>query len=59
MSKEHKGLNILGRIKFNAPVTLSFALISLGALILNNATKGKSNEVLFSTYRAGFLNPLM
>ena len=59
MSKEHKGLNILGRIKFNAPVTLGFAIISLGALLLNNATHGKSNELLFSTYRTKLLNPLM
>ena len=59
MSGEKKRLNILGRIRFNAPVTLTFALLSLGALLLGNATHGKSTELLFSTYRAKLLDPLM
>ncbi|MBR6274049.1 MAG: rhomboid family intramembrane serine protease, partial [Lachnospiraceae bacterium] len=59
MSGEKKRLNILGRIRFNAPVTLTFALLSLGALLLGNATHGRSTELLFSTYRAKLLDPLM
>ena len=45
MSGEKKRLNILGRIRFNAPVTLTFALLSLGALLLGNATHGRTEAV--------------
>lgn len=57
--REKKSLNLLGRFKYNAPVTLTFALISLGALLLNMWTNGKSNHLLFMTYRAKFTDPLM
>ena len=59
MANEKKSLNLLGRFKYNAPVTLTFALLSLGALLLSMLTKGKSNEVLFMTYRSKLTNPLM
>lgn len=59
MANEKKSLNLLGRFKYNAPVTLTFALLSLGALLLNTATNGRSNELLFMTYRAKLTNPLM
>ena len=42
----------LPRIKYNSPVIITFALISLGALLLSWATGGKSNALLFSVYRS-------
>ncbi len=47
------------RIQYNAPVTLSFALISLFALLLAQLTDGASNAWLFSVYRAPLTDPLM
>ncbi len=41
-------------ISYNAPVVLTFAFISLFALILNQITKGASNRLLFSVYRSDF-----
>lgn len=46
------------KIQYNAPVVLTFAAISLGALILNYITFGKSNHLLFSVYRSSPANPL-
>lgn len=45
-------------LQYNAPVVLTFFFISFFVLILNWITKGKSNKVLFSTYRSSILNPL-
>ena len=39
------------RISYNAPVTLTFALICLAALVLNQITGGWANAALFSVYR--------
>lgn len=47
------------RIQYNAPVILSFALISLCALLLDRATGGLSNRLFFSVYRAPLLDPLV
>ncbi len=38
------------RFQYNAPVVLSFALISLGALVLDYFTSGWSNARFFSVY---------
>lgn len=46
------------RIKFNAPATLSFAVICLISLLLNYITKGRSNRLLFMTYHSSLLSPL-
>ncbi len=46
------------RLQYNSPVVLSFALLSLGALLLNKLTGGQSNRLLFSVYRASLLKPL-
>lgn len=46
------------KIQFNAPVVLSFAGLSLIALVLGYITGGASNRALFSVYRSSFLNPL-
>ena len=39
------------RIQYNAPVTLTFALISLAALLLSQVDGGWANAHLFSVYR--------
>ena len=42
------------RIQYNAPVVLSFALLSLGVLFLDRFTGGRSTRALFSVYRSAF-----
>ena len=39
------------RFQYNSPVVLSFALLSLGALLLGVFTGGRSTRLLFSVYR--------
>ncbi len=46
------------KITWNSPVILSFASISLIALILNQITNGVTNVTFFSVYGGSFLNPL-
>lgn len=48
----------LKKIQYNSPVILTFALISLIALVLNYITHGVTNKLLFSVYRSSPLNPL-
>lgn len=48
----------LKKIQYNSPVILTFALISLIALVLNYITHGMTNKLLFSVYRSSPLNPL-
>ena len=48
----------LPRIRYNAPVTLTFALLSFVVLILNQLTKGWTTTALFSVYRAPLTDPL-
>lgn len=50
--------NIFSKITYDSPVILSFALISLLALIINVFTMGASNKMLFSVYRSSEYNPL-
>ncbi len=45
-------------ISFNSPVVLTFVFLSFAVMILNYTTGGKSNEILFVTYRSGILNPM-
>lgn len=42
----------------NAPVTLTYATVSLIALILGAITHGNANRVLFSVYKSSPLSPL-
>ena len=42
----------LVRLQYNSPVVLTFALLSLGALLLGNFTDGRSTMRLFSVYRS-------
>ena len=46
------------KLQFNSPVVLSFAGLSLAALILGYLTGGASNRALFSVYRSSLLKPL-
>ncbi len=46
------------KVSYNSPVVLTFFLISLGALVLNIVTLGKTNELFFSVYKSSFANPL-
>ena len=46
------------KITYNAPAILTFAIISIIALIVNYITFGISNNLLFSTYRSSLINPL-
>ena len=45
-------------ISYNAPVSLTFALLSLLALVANHFTGGWANTALFSVYRCSLANPL-
>ena len=45
------------RLQYNAPVVLSFALISLGALLLDRLTGGTVTKLLFCVYRSSLRDP--
>lgn len=45
-------------IQYNSVLILTYFFISLVALILNYISKGKTNELFFSSYRNNPLNPL-
>ena len=47
------------KIYFNAPITLAFVLMCFIALLLQKLTNGASTRLLFSTYKASLLDPLM
>ena len=44
---------------YNSPVVLTFFFVCLGILIFNTLSHGILNMLLFSTYRASILSPLM
>lgn len=50
--------NPLKKIRYNSPVILTFALISLIVLVLDFLTGGKTTGLLFCTYRTSPLDPL-
>lgn len=45
-------------IRFNAPIILTFALLSLLALLLGNWTNGAATHQYFSVYRSSLSDPL-
>lgn len=47
-----------GKLQYNSPVTLTFALVSLLVLLLDQATGGVSTIKLFSVYQSSLTNPL-
>lgn len=49
---------MIDHFQYNAPVILTFFFLSLLALILNIATKAKSNRLLFMSYRSSPFNLL-
>ena len=44
-------------IRFNSPAVLTFALLSLGALLLDGLTGGFTTSELFCVYRASLADP--
>ncbi len=46
------------KIRYNAPVVLTFVLISLAVLMLDRATTGWTTRKLFCVYRAPLTDPL-
>lgn len=46
------------RLQYNSPVVLTFAIVSLGALILGEVTNGRTNALLFSVYRSSLADIL-
>ena len=51
-------MRLLRRFQYNSPVILTFALVSLLVLWLNDLTGGRTNALLFSVYRSSWKNPL-
>ncbi len=51
-------MGLVEYLQYNSVLILSFFFLSFAALILKYITFGKSNKVLFSTYRSSLLNPL-
>lgn len=49
---------LFSRIQYNAPVTLTFFLLSLAALLLGRVTGGLATSALFCVYRAPLTHPL-
>jgi membrane associated rhomboid family serine protease len=49
-------MKLLRKIHYNAPVMMTFALISLAALVVNTLSDGVSNRLLFSVYRSSLLD---
>lgn len=50
-------MEIVNHLGYNSVVVLSFFFISFIVLIMNYITKGKSNKLLFSSYRSNIFNP--
>ncbi len=48
---------VVRRIQYNAPVVLTFAIVSFIVLLVSMMTKGASTHLLFSVYRAPLTDP--
>lgn len=48
----------LPKISYNSPVILTYTLVAFAALLLNYATGGGSNMLLFTVYRTSLADPL-
>ena len=46
------------KFDYNSTVIITYLLISIGAWLLNILTRGKSNKLLFESYRSSPLNPM-
>lgn len=51
-------MEIINYLQYNSVLILSYFFICLGAYVLNLISSGKTNEVLFSSYRSSLFNPL-
>ena len=51
-------MDIINYFQYNSVVVLTFFFFSFIVLILNYFTKGKSNKLLFSSYRSSPFEPL-
>lgn len=51
-------MKYLKMVQYNSPVVLTFALLSLAALLLGIATGGESTKLLFCVYRSAPTDPL-
>lgn len=51
-------MKFIKRIHYNAPVTLTFAIMCLAVLGISALSGGKSNALLFSVYRSAPSDPL-
>lgn len=51
-------MEFLNNFQYNSVLILTYFFASFFALIMNYITKGKSNDILFSSYRSSLLNPL-
>jgi membrane associated rhomboid family serine protease len=51
-------MELVEYLQYNSVLILTFFFLSFGALILKYVTFGKSNKLIFSTYRSSLLNPL-
>lgn len=45
------------KFDYNSQVIITYLLLSLGAWLLNAITRGKTNKLLFSSYRSSPINP--
>ena len=43
---------------YNSPVIITYLILSVIAWLLNLITGGKSNKLLFTSYRSSIFNPL-
>jgi rhomboid protease GluP len=51
-------MRLFRRIQYNSPVILTFALLSLGSLILGTMTDGYTTAKFFMVYRSSLADPL-
>lgn len=51
-------MGLFKRIKYNAPFTITFALVSLVALMVDQRTGGTANRLVFGVYRSSLTDPL-
>ncbi len=47
-----------GILQYNAPVTLTFVLVSFVAVLLGYLTRGEITRLIFCTYRSSLSNPM-
>ncbi len=48
----------LKKLQYNSPVVLTYVLLCTGALLLSDATGGRSNDLFFCVYRSSLADPL-